>query len=459
MESQVYSKREKALLAVSLLAIVSTIAFENLATTSDLAAIGRHFHTTTLLPLILSLYLGAELFGVVVLGEASRRLGNKRAALAGILIFQLGIVLVAISPSITLLLLARIVQAIGGGTFGSIGYVIIKEVFDESERPRIFFGFSLAWVLPSLFAPVLSGFLAQSLGWQAPFLIVLPVSITSTILTAMSLKSQPAPVTSRVGNRDSSKRIVAVIALSSGLSLALRLTNGDVTALSYLLAIPLLLLAGVGGYRLLPFDAIKRANQLKWLIIFRFLTDIAFFGIDGLLPLLFFKDRHLSLTTAGATLTTAAISWSLGSWINSKFTRKDRRARILLIGAIVALIGVASTSISILLHLPTAIVVASWTITGLGMGGIYVTISVATLDFAPDDATELVTSALALADITGIAVGTGVVGTFVSIAYSMGITHAVSAGVLTGTVAACAIFIFTALVSHKIHLPESSYIA
>ncbi len=67
MSSQLYSKRDKSLLRVSLIAVVSTIAFENLATTADLAAIGKHFHTTTLLPLILSLYLGGEVLGIVAL--------------------------------------------------------------------------------------------------------------------------------------------------------------------------------------------------------------------------------------------------------------------------------------------------------------------------------------------------------------------------------------------------------
>ncbi len=459
MSSQLYSKRDKSLLRVSLIAVVSTIAFENLATTADLAAIGKHFHTTTLLPLILSLYLGGEVLGIVALGEASRRFGQKKAALSGILLFQIGIVLVAISPSITMLLLARIVQSIGGGTFGSIGYVIIKDVFDEKERPKIFFGFSLAWVLPSLFAPALSGLLAQSLGWQAPFLVVLPISIISTILTANTLKSQPYVTPTRLEVQSSTKRILAALLLSVGLSLALRLSNGNVTAISYALAVPLLILAGVGGYGLIPFEAIRVARQLKWLIIFRFVTDIAFFGVDGLLPLLLFQDRHLSLTAAGATLTTAAISWSIGSWVNSKFTRKSRRSLILWVGSLVALVGVIGTAASILFNLSTLLVVSSWTITGLGMGGVYVTISVATLDFVPDEETEVATSAIALADTTGIAVGTGVVGTFVSVASTMHAAHVVSAGVLIGTFMSAAIFILTIATSGKIRAHIKSAIA
>lgn len=459
MSNQVYSKRDKSLLRISLIAVVSTIAFENLATTADLAAIGRHFHTTTLLPLILSLYLGGEVFGIVALGEASRRFGQKRAALSGILLFQIGIVLVSISPSITMLLLARLVQSVGGGTFGSIGYVIIKDVFDEKERPRIFFGFSLAWVLPSLFAPALSGLLAQSLGWQAPFLIVLPISIISTILTAKTLKSQPFTTPTRLEIRSSAKRILQALLLSVGLSLALRLSNGNITAISYALAVPLLIVAGVGGYGLIPFDAIRVARQLKWLIIFRFVTDIAFFGVDGLLPLLLFQDRHLSLTAAGATLTTAAIAWSIGSWVNSKFTRKSRRSLILGVGSLVALVGVVSTAASLLFNLSTLLVVSSWTVTGLGMGGVYVTISVATLDFVPDEETEVAISAIALADTTGIAVGTGVVGTFVSVASSMHAAHVVSAGVLIGTLMSAVIFILTIATSGKIRAHIKSAIA
>ena len=158
-------------------------------------------------------------------------------------------------------------------------------------------------------------------------------------------------------------------------------------------------------------------------------------------------------------MTSAAISWSLGSWLNSKFTRKARRSLILLIGSSIALIGVVFTSVSIFFGLPTLLIIIAWTITGLGMGGIYVTISVAVLDFAPDEETEEVTSAIALADLTGIAIGTGVVGTFVSIASSTHASHVVSDGVLGGTYLGVAIFIFTIATSRKIKMHNQSVAA
>ncbi|KJF18249.1 MFS transporter [Acidithrix ferrooxidans] len=440
----------KRLLKVSLITMITAVAFENLAATADLGAIGVHFHTTKSLALILSFFLVAEIVGVVALSELSKVRGPKLAVLVGSTLFQVGIVLVSLSPNITFLILMRGIQGLGGGAFGSVGYVIINDYFDTTERPKIFFAFSLAWVVPSLISPGISGYLAQNFGWQFPFLVVLPISLIATLVLALALPKR-SKIKPRVLESNPLLRIVyATIFAASILAILLALDSiPRITPL--LIIIPGIVFAGIAGKRLLPKVAFSQFPALRRIILLRVLTNFAFFGIDGFLPLALFRDRGYSLALAGSTLTLASLSWSAGSYLHSRFTKPNHRGTLFRRGIAIALIGVAMTGISLYFQgIGSWFILAGWTIAGLGMGISYVSLSVALLDVAPRDHLDESSSALALADTTGVSVGTGVAGGLIATALAIHGSRSISHGLAFDAIACLLIFVISLSIGKSI---------
>lgn len=109
--------------------------------------------------------------GVMVLATAFliRRFPNRQLYLCFMGIFSLGLWLAAVSSSFPVLLLGRILQAIGCGLLMSLTQVVILSVYPEKERGSIMGIYGLAVCAAPVLAPTLAGIIIDLAGWQMIF--------------------------------------------------------------------------------------------------------------------------------------------------------------------------------------------------------------------------------------------------------------------------------------------------
>ena len=67
-------------------------------------------------------------------GSTADRLGRKRTFLVGLSLFSLGSLLCSIAPSLTLLIVFRMVQAVGGSMLNPVAMSIITNTFTEPRE-------------------------------------------------------------------------------------------------------------------------------------------------------------------------------------------------------------------------------------------------------------------------------------------------------------------------------------
>lgn len=125
-----------------------------------------------------------------VFGRLGDMYGRKKIVVIGLAIFTLGLVLCSVSQNIEQLILARIVQAVGGSTPLALGVAIITATFPDKERGRALGALTSAVTVGPLIAPAVGGLLIETLGWRAIFYIRVPLSLISVILTLIFLKEQ-----------------------------------------------------------------------------------------------------------------------------------------------------------------------------------------------------------------------------------------------------------------------------
>lgn len=122
------------------------------------------------------------------------RMGFYNLYIAAISIFTLGSLMCALSNSLESLLLARVVQAMGGGAVGPVSMAIVSYTFPARVRGSVLGWWGLGALMGPALGPTLGGFLTQHFGWPAVFYINLPIGIL-TIWLAMKylgfLKQQP----------------------------------------------------------------------------------------------------------------------------------------------------------------------------------------------------------------------------------------------------------------------------
>jgi DHA1 family bicyclomycin/chloramphenicol resistance-like MFS transporter len=108
----------------------------------------------------------------LVYGPLSDRFGRKPLLLFGLALASLGSLLAALAPSLTLLILARVLQGAGSAAGMVIGRAMVQDLFTGSDRTKTmaFVGMTMG-VCPPL-ATLVGGHLHVSIGWQANFVLM-----------------------------------------------------------------------------------------------------------------------------------------------------------------------------------------------------------------------------------------------------------------------------------------------
>lgn len=116
--------------------------------------------------------------GVVVPLSAMviQRFSTRQVFLTAIIIFLVGTIIGAFSPNFQILLIARIIQALGSGIMMPLMMTMILDVFEPHERGKYMGVFGLVIGLAPAIGPTLSGYLVEYLEWRALFYVVAPVA-------------------------------------------------------------------------------------------------------------------------------------------------------------------------------------------------------------------------------------------------------------------------------------------
>ncbi|MGO4327701.1 multidrug transporter subunit MdtD [Cupriavidus sp. 2TAF22] len=108
-------------------------------------------------------------------GWLADRFGTRRVYFAAILIFVLGSLFCAGAQSLDQLVIARVVQGIGGSMLLPIGRLaVLRSVSGEQYIAALAF-VSVAGQVGPIFGPVLGGWIVQTVAWHWIFLINVPV--------------------------------------------------------------------------------------------------------------------------------------------------------------------------------------------------------------------------------------------------------------------------------------------
>lgn len=117
-----------------------------------------------------------------VSGFLSDKLGTKKIFIFSVALFSVGSLLCAVSQTLTQLVLARVVQGLGGSLMTPVGRLALMRTYNKDE---LLIAMNYA-IIPALIGPVLGplvgGYLVDYLSWHWIFLINIPIGIVGIIL-------------------------------------------------------------------------------------------------------------------------------------------------------------------------------------------------------------------------------------------------------------------------------------
>ena len=138
-------------------------------------------------PMQMQAVVVAYLLTVAVLIPASgwmaERFGTKRIFLVAIILFCTGSLLCALSDSLIMLVVSRVVQGAGGSLLVPVGRLVIILAFPRSRMIQLLSFVSIPGMLGPLMGPVLGGLLVEYLSWHWIFIINLPIGVLGIVAT------------------------------------------------------------------------------------------------------------------------------------------------------------------------------------------------------------------------------------------------------------------------------------
>jgi EmrB/QacA subfamily drug resistance transporter len=400
---------------MSLLIVGLDVTIVNVA----LPSIGRDFHASLSgLQWTVDAYTLVLASLLMLSGSTADRLGRRRTFVIGLLTFAAGSLLCSLAPNLTLLIVFRMVQAVGGSMLNPVAMSIITNTFTIPRERAQAIGIWGAVVGVSMaLGPVVGGVLVTSIGWRSIFWINIPIGLAAVILARRYIPESKALVARKV---DVPGQVLVVTLLFS-------LTFAIIEAPSRGWSSPLI----VGSFAI---AALSLVGLLIWeRRVFQPLIDLRFFrsapfssaaaiavaGFAALGGFLFLNTlylqevRGLSALQAGLdTLPMAAMTMLLSPVSGRIVGRRGGRIPLVIAGVTLTfsclmLVGLSATT-------PFTWLFTAYVIFGIGFGMVNAPITNTAVSGMPRDQAGVASGIASTSRQIGQTLGVAVVGSLVS---------------------------------------------
>ena len=164
------------------------VALDQTIVTIALPRIGAELRAADGVDWVMSAYLLA--LGVVqpTMGWLADQFGRKRIFLASLALFATGSLLAGFAGDLVGLVLARILQGVGGGAIFPVGTAMIYEQVPPGRRGLAMGIWSLGIAVAPALGPTLGGIIVTTLGWRWLFFVNVPIGILGVIIGARVLR-------------------------------------------------------------------------------------------------------------------------------------------------------------------------------------------------------------------------------------------------------------------------------
>ena len=140
---------------------------------------------------VLTSYIVAGAIVLAASGWLSSFIGRKRYMAISVAIFTISSMLCGMAHSLPQLILARILQGIGGGGLQPMAQAILLESFPQEKRTQAMAAYGMGIIVAPIIGPILGGWITDNYSWRWIFYINVPIGIFGLIMQQMFLEDPP----------------------------------------------------------------------------------------------------------------------------------------------------------------------------------------------------------------------------------------------------------------------------
>jgi MFS transporter, DHA2 family, multidrug resistance protein len=146
---------------------------------------------------VLTSYLVASAVILPISGWLSDRFGRKRFYITCVIMFTVCSLLCGLAPTLPFLIVARVLQGLGGGGLAPSEQAILADTFPVEKRGQAFAVYGMAVVVAPAIGPTLGGWITDNFNWHWIFFINIPIGLFSIWLSSRMVEDPPALIERR----------------------------------------------------------------------------------------------------------------------------------------------------------------------------------------------------------------------------------------------------------------------
>ena len=362
-------------------------------------------------------YLLAATVAAPLYGYLGDRFGRRRMLLVALAVFTAASAACAFAPSFLALVVARMLQGLGGGGLMTLAQSLIGEHVAPRERGRFAGYFAMVFALASTTGPVLGAYLTELFGWRAIFAVNLPLGLVAAVL-ALSVPHVPLPARAGPHRLDG---VGALLFCAATAAFVFALTSGGHRFAWASWPMVALFAAAGAGFVLLAAWERRHPDPLLPLPLLRISTiarsdavvfcfGAALFPLIVYLPLYLQLGRGIGIGASGALLLPVTLAQVVAAAVTGKLVSQTGRVDVFPLTGLATAAGAMAVLAAGAAAAPTPVVLALAALVGAGLGMVMPPTQVRVQVAAGRDALGVATATIALSRSIGGAVGVALVG-------------------------------------------------
>lgn len=277
---------------------------------------------------------------LLLAGRLGDLLGRKIIFLLGLFIFGFSSLVVGLSTSSEMMIIARAVQGIGSAILAPTSLALLMDTYKGDLRVRAISYYGATAGIGSSFGLILGGWLTSALSWRVGFLLNVPFSLLLIILTLVNVHQSDIKA-SKIDFLGSFLSVLISVLFVFGITVS----NLFIIILSFVLIILFMLWEKKLTYALIPLELFKNKVRTGSYVV-RFAFMMAMLTYWFILPQIMQKMYHFSPLQSGLAFLPLTIVNFIAALFLPRLTRALGNSKVMILGQVILLTGMIFSLVS-----------------------------------------------------------------------------------------------------------------
>lgn len=277
---------------------------------------------------------------LLLAGRLGDLLGRKIIFLLGLFIFGFSSLVVGLSTSSEMMIIARAVQGIGSAILAPTSLALLMDTYKGDLRVRAISYYGATAGIGSSFGLILGGWLTSALSWRVGFLLNVPFSLLLIILTLVNVHQSDIKA-SKIDFLGSFLSVLISVLFVFGITVS----NLFIIILSFILIILFILWEKKLTYALIPLELFKNKVRTGSYVV-RFAFMMAMLTYWFILPQIMQKMYHFSPLQSGLAFLPLTIVNFIAALFLPGLTRALGNSKVMILGQVILLTGMILSLVS-----------------------------------------------------------------------------------------------------------------